>query len=81
LKNGNATATVDLEEEDENKGALRSAKGNKASKSNLKRDAIALAWSETFKGRWPRRRRPLARERRRDTGREKRCAIIKQRDA
>jgi hypothetical protein len=51
LKNGKAPATVNLEEDDGEKGTLPHwPRGNKATKSDLKRDAAALALSETFKG-------------------------------
>jgi hypothetical protein len=49
LKNGNASATIDLKEEDINKDALTGRpRGNNAYKSDLKHDVLAL--SETFKG-------------------------------
>jgi hypothetical protein len=51
LKNGKAPITVDLEEEDGDKGTLpRQPRGHKSIASDLKRDATALALSETFKG-------------------------------
>jgi hypothetical protein len=66
LKNGNAPAAIDLEEEERNKGAPATLdleeeernkgtlpgrpRGHKASKGDLKRDVAALALSETFKG-------------------------------
>jgi hypothetical protein len=51
LKNGKAPAIVDLEEEDGGKGTLpRRPRGHKAMASDIKRDAAALALSETLKG-------------------------------
>jgi hypothetical protein len=51
LNNGKATATIDLAEEDGNKGTLPlQPRGHKATKSNLNRDVVVLALSETFKG-------------------------------
>jgi hypothetical protein len=51
LKNGKAPATVDLEEEDGDKGTLpRRRRGHKATVSNIKCDATALALRENFKG-------------------------------
>jgi hypothetical protein len=51
LNNGKATATIDLEEEDGNKGTLPlRPRGHKATKSDLNRDVTVLALSETFKG-------------------------------
>jgi hypothetical protein len=63
LKNGNASATIDLEEEDGNKGALTGRpRGNNAYKSDLKRDVTALALSETFKGWMAKKEEALAKE-------------------
>jgi hypothetical protein len=51
FKNGKAPVTVDLEEEDGDKGTLSSRpRGHKASKGYLKSDAAAHMLSETFKG-------------------------------
>jgi hypothetical protein len=51
LKNGKAPAIVDLEEEDGDKGTLpRRPRGHKATTSDIKCDAAALALSETFNG-------------------------------
>jgi hypothetical protein len=51
LKNGKAPTIVDLEEEGGDKGILpRWPRGHKAMASDIKRDATALALSETFKG-------------------------------
>jgi hypothetical protein len=44
LKNGKAPATIDLEDEDGDKGTLpRLPRGHKATTSDIKRDAVALA--------------------------------------
>jgi hypothetical protein len=51
LRIGKAPATVDLEEEDGEKGTLpRRPRGHKATTNDIKRDAAALALSKTFKG-------------------------------
>jgi hypothetical protein len=51
LKNGKAPATVDIEDEDGDKTTLpRRPRGHKATASDMKKDAAALALSETFKG-------------------------------
>jgi FtsZ-binding cell division protein ZapB len=51
LKNGKASATVDIEEEHGDKDTLpRRPRGHKATSSDIKREATALALSETFKG-------------------------------
>jgi hypothetical protein len=52
LKNGKALATMDIEDEDGDKTTLpHRPRGHKATTSNMKRDAAALALSEIFK-RW-----------------------------
>jgi hypothetical protein len=51
LKNGKAPAIIDLEEEGGDKGILPCRpRGHKATMSNIKHDATALALSEIFKG-------------------------------
>jgi hypothetical protein len=61
LKNGKAPASIDLEDEDGDKGTLpRLPRGHKATTSDIKRDAAALAL-----------RRPLPRERRRGARRRR----------
>jgi hypothetical protein len=51
LENGKAPASIDLEEEDGDKGTLpRRPRGHMAMASDIKRDATALALSETFNG-------------------------------
>jgi hypothetical protein len=51
LKNGQAPTIVDLEEEGGDKGILpHRPRGHKATMSDIKHDATALALSETFKG-------------------------------
>jgi hypothetical protein len=50
LKNGKAQATVDLEEEDGDKGTLpHRPRGHKATPNDIKPDKSALALGETFK--------------------------------
>jgi hypothetical protein len=61
LKNGKMPATMDIEDEDGDKTTLpRRLRGHKATTSNMKNDAAALALSETFKGGWLKRRRQLS---------------------
>jgi hypothetical protein len=51
LKNSKASASVDVEEEDDDKPTLpKSPRGHKAMTSGLKKDVVALVLSETFKG-------------------------------
>jgi hypothetical protein len=51
LNNGKAPAFVDIEEEDNDKPTLpKRPRGHKATTSDIKKDAAALALSETFKG-------------------------------
>jgi hypothetical protein len=51
LKNGKAPASVDVEEEDDDKPTLpKRPRGHKATTSDMKKDVVALALSETFKG-------------------------------
>jgi hypothetical protein len=51
LKNGKAPASVDVEEEDDDKPTLpKRPRGHKAMTSDMKEDDAALALSETFKG-------------------------------
>jgi hypothetical protein len=51
LKNGKAPASVDVEEEDDDKPTLpKRPRGHKATAFDMKKDAAALALSETFKG-------------------------------
>jgi hypothetical protein len=51
LKNGKTLAIVDIEDEDDDKVTLpRRPRGHKATASDMKKDAAALAWSETFNG-------------------------------
>jgi hypothetical protein len=51
LKNGKAPTTVNIEDEDGDKVTLpRSPRVHKATKVDMKKDAAALALSETFKG-------------------------------
>jgi hypothetical protein len=52
LKNGKAPASVDVEEEDDDKPTLpKRSWGHKATASDMKKDAASLALSKTFK-RW-----------------------------
>jgi hypothetical protein len=51
LKNGQAPASVDVEEEDDDKPTLpKGPRGHKATTSDIKKDAATLALSETFEG-------------------------------
>jgi hypothetical protein len=51
LKNGKTLPTIDIEDEDGDKVTLpRRPRGHKAMANNMKKDATALAWSETFNG-------------------------------
>jgi hypothetical protein len=51
LKNGRAPASVNVEEEDDDKPTLpKRPRGHKATTSDMKKNAAALALSETFKG-------------------------------
>jgi hypothetical protein len=51
LKNGKASASVDVEEEDDDQPTLpKRPRGHKATTSDMKKDATALALSKTIKG-------------------------------
>jgi hypothetical protein len=51
LKNGKGPATINLEEEYGDKGTLpHRPRGHKATMSDIERDVVALALSETFNG-------------------------------
>jgi hypothetical protein len=60
LKNGKAPATMDIEDDDNDKATLpRRPRGHKATTSDMKKDAAALALSKASRDGWLTRRRPL----------------------